>query len=237
MGKDAAQAVGEALAFYDRGVQKAAAEALGIIGPGAEGHAKKLVEILQESCQIDSLKELAETVVQALASIGSGAAPAVVPLLENRNPDIRAAALNIFGKIGPAAAPQAGDVASCLKDEKPTIRRLSAEVLGAIGEGAAQHAAKHLAGERDERIAAAEALGHIGEAAMPYAVQYMKTSRHAGTRASAAAALGNIGKAAISQASELKVRLKDANPDMRRASLEALTKMGVWIDEENLTRV
>lgn len=234
IGKAAVDYAGEYLDYPDRQVQRAAAEALGLIGPASVNCAFKLCQLLKEVVQLEALKEFKEVLIDALGRIGNAAGSHIKVLLKDKERAVREAGMKAFGKMNKEeATPNAADVAACLKDPSPIVRRLTAEVLGMIGSSAAPHAAKYLNDEeRDARQAAADAMGKIGPGAAPYALKYMKNSRHAGTRASAAEALGNIGEAAAGYSSELKDRLKDPNPQMRRASLEALTKMGVDIPAE-----
>jgi HEAT repeat protein len=74
------------------------------------------------------------TIPGALACIGPAAVPALLPLLEDAEPDTRLAALDALGRMGLAAASAETEVVACLKDEK--IARNAVDALSRIGVGA-----------------------------------------------------------------------------------------------------
>ncbi|CAE8661061.1 unnamed protein product [Polarella glacialis] len=101
------------------------------------------------------------------------AAPAAV-LLEDREEEVRFAAVRTLGGLGAQAAPHAAAVAALLADAAEPVRRAAAEALAQLGSvfgaGAVPVAADLLRHPlQSVRRAAAWTLEHLGEAAAPYA--------------------------------------------------------------------
>ncbi len=174
-----------------------AAEALGEIGPDADGAVSALISSLK-----DPELEVRESVASALGKIGE-AAEAAVPRLSERLRDeqeaVRAAAACALGRIGPVAAVAIPDLIEMLKDEKESV---VSSAIGALGR-----------------------IGPVAESAVPALVEAMKDEQLE-IREAAAEALGRIGSSAAETTPALLDTLKDDVESVRRAAVEALQKMG-----------
>ena len=80
--------------------------------------------------------DLVETVERALGRIGPRAVPAILPLLNDPNPQTRIAAAKVIGRIGPPAAEAVPALTQMLDDEDEDVRRAAAFALGEIGPAA-----------------------------------------------------------------------------------------------------
>ena len=80
--------------------------------------------------------DLVETVERALGRIGPRAVPAILPLLNDPNPQTRIAAAKVIGRIGPPAADAVPALTQLLEDEDEDVQRAAAFALGEIGPAA-----------------------------------------------------------------------------------------------------
>ena len=102
-------------------VRKAAAEALGMMGPEAAPHAAQVAVLLK-----DTDEWVREAAGKALRNMGPEAAPfapQVAALLKDGNGDVRGWAADTLGKMGPEAAPYAAEVAALLKPKPNPFNR------------------------------------------------------------------------------------------------------------------
>ncbi len=177
-------------------VRRAAADALGQIGPEAKAAVPHLVELLK-----DSDTDVRRAAAGALGQIGPAAKDAVphlVDLLKDPVEDVRRAAAYALGQIGAEAKAAVPHLVELLKDPNCNVRRAAAYALGQIG---------------------AEAKD-----AVPHLIDLLKDS-DTDVRRAAAGALGQIGPAAKAAVPHLIARLKDPDGDVGRAAADALKEI------------
>ncbi len=221
----------------DPQVRRAAAEALGGLGPAAAPALDRLLELTRDADE-DVRREAAE----ALRGLGPAAAPALDRLLEltrDADEDVRWLAARALGGLGAAAAPALDRLLELTRDEVRWVREAAAKALGGLGPAAAPALDRLLELTRDAnpsvRWSAAEALGGLGPAAAPALDRLMDLTRDAddwGVRRSAAKALGGLGPAAAPALDRLLDLTRDADRSVRSAAAEALNRImarGVWI--------
>lgn len=154
------------------------------------------------------------------------AAPALVAALGDADANVRAAAAEALGAIGPAASEGYSGLVAHLKHGVPVIR-----ALAKFGSDARQAEAELIArlGDPDPAIRwnAARALGkiHAGPAGIEALVRAC-TDKVPEVREHAAEALGDIGPPAASAVPALTGLLSDENFKVRRDSARSLGKIG-----------
>jgi HEAT repeat protein len=160
------------------------------------------------------------------------AVPALTELLSDKGADIRIAAAEAFGQIGPLAEPAEPALIRALKDDDKFVRRKAARILGAIGSRVEETVPALIEALRDEdvfvRRRAAEALGRIGPAAVTAVPALIEALRDESEicREKAAVALGQIGRATEGVVPALIAALEDQNPDVRWQAAVALGNIG-----------
>jgi hypothetical protein len=146
-------------------MRKAAAEALGEVGPEEEGVVPALAQALG-----DEDEDVRWAAAEALEAIGPQAAEAVPALMqaledEDNSVTVRRAAAQALGAIGPQAVEAVPALARALGDESSTLSEDAAEALGRIGPGAVEAIPALILALENEvefvRTAAAEALKAI----------------------------------------------------------------------------
>lgn len=170
---------------------------------------------------IDALKDkhshVRSAAEAALVQIGI---PSVQPLVGalKKSPELRPLIKDTLVRIGPGAAATIG---AALYDKDLAVRETVASVLGKIGDRTAveQLVAAVKLGDFGAKEAAAAGLVRIGKPAVTPLIGLLKDSNQR-VRDTAAAALVRIGSSAIEP---LIGTLQD--PEVREASLEALTKI------------
>lgn len=206
---------------------------------------------------IQELREMAEynlyddRVDQKWYSMGASAVPKLLPLLQEKDPQVQAYAAYILGEIGEPAHSAAPHLMSLLKDpENNRAQAQAAKTLGKMGKAAqpaidmmikdyqspdnavsfnAAHVLGLMAPATQSSIStlldigASGALSAIGEPAIPDLLKALKNPKH---RSTAFNALKLMGKTAKSTAPEILPYLKDANPQVRVAAASALASMG-----------
>ena len=142
-------------------VRKAAANALGNIGPAAKEAVPALIAALKNSNLI-----IQNSAKKALGKIGLEAVPALIAALKDSYWHVREAAADALGNIGPAAKDAVPALIAALKDSNKFVRRATAYALGGIGPVAKEAVPALIVALKDSawrvRKAAAEALGNIG---------------------------------------------------------------------------
>lgn len=134
--------------------------------------------------------------IHLLGQVGSAAVQEIINAMENGEPNVRATAAGILGKIKDAqTVPYL--ILAMKKDEKFEVRKAAAESLGQIGDVQAVPdlilVLKDYSSYSDMRRIAAIALGQIGDVqAVPDLIQMLK-GKDVGECAAAAEALGQIG--------------------------------------------
>ncbi|HET6884208.1 MAG TPA: HEAT repeat domain-containing protein [Pirellulales bacterium] len=74
-----------------------------------------------------------DTAADALARIGEAAVPALIDILHDDDPSIRAQAARALARMGPKAAPAVSELIVVLNDPDSEVRRGAARALGQIG--------------------------------------------------------------------------------------------------------
>ncbi len=99
---------------------------------------------------------------QALIDIGSSAAPGLAALMESANPDVRAVAAELLGRVGTVEHGRA--LVAHLTDDAPQVRVATVRALGRLGGRAAAAAVPALLDDEKDyvRAAAATAVGVTG---------------------------------------------------------------------------
>ena len=183
---------------YDK-VRAMAASALGKM----KSRPLEDITVIFDSMDMDpTLEKRIQADDEMLAKAAQAAIPDLMPMLEDENYSIRAAAVHALGTLGGAVAVPA--LTAALKDRHDKVREAAATALGEIG-----HPAK----------AAVPALIHILKKG-PYEAQ--------GVRVSAVQGLGGIGTPAA--ASGLIEALNDQSSFIRRMVIVALASIGEPVD-------
>ena len=158
----AVQVLTKALTDNAEEVRSRAAEALGRLGPEAEGAVPALALALQ-----DADPHTRARVAQALACMAprvKAAVPALSRALSDDDAYVRWAAADALGGAGPDAAPAVPYLAKALKHEDSKTRWMAAQALGQIGEASLEAVPALIEALGDHQCAddAARALGRIG---------------------------------------------------------------------------
>src|SRR5262249_17893148 len=134
-------------------VRRAAAEALGLIGPHALAAVPALLRAL-EGPDADRY-----VVSEALARVGPGALPRLLDSLADANPDVRSGAAQARGGGGRGPHPAVPRLVATLRARAPDVRYWAAEALGQVGRAAEPALRAALAdAEAGIRVLAAMAL-------------------------------------------------------------------------------
>ncbi len=179
-----------------------------------------------EDPAVPALREgtLAERVEAARSLLDPGSARALVPLLSDPDPELRAAAAESLGRLG--ARDLGGELLALLEGAPPETAAAAAEALGRVGavESLPRLLALVRAGFPPERAgAAAVALGHLREADGVWALAAALRHDSPLVRRQAAWALGEIGRAEA--APFLAPLLSDADPAARASAAAAMGKI------------
>ncbi len=140
IGPEARAAIPEliaALSGPDSRVRCEAAQALGLIGPEARAAIPELRRLVTRG----TVADVSERTAEALGRLGSVAIPALVEMLHDGDPEIRAKALEIFGRMDAKTAVPIAEIVRCLRDRDADVRRAAAVALGTAGRRAGAAAA------------------------------------------------------------------------------------------------
>ena len=186
--RPATAALAKALSDPEAPVRKAAAAALGEIGPEAiaallkalrtesvwaEGlAAKALVKASDAADLTAAVLDAAEgsamvrdDALAVLTTMGPAAAPAVTKLLASDDRRVRWWALDVLMAYGPGAKPAVAELIRLLKEDNPWFRAKAAQTLGGIGvrDERVIAALRKAAEDKDEKVAKAakDALGAL----------------------------------------------------------------------------
>jgi len=184
--------------------RRAALEALGRIGPGAEDAIPALARAMPEA-----------GAPEALASIGPVAVPALIESLRSSDRATREAAMRALARIGPAARDAVPLVAGLLPDPQ------AMETLGAIG------GFEPLIGELKARpdVRLVGPLVRVGEPAVPSLTALLHDDDPR-VRRLATQTLGAIRAKAAAAVPELIRSLDDPDRSMRQRAMRSLGDIG-----------
>jgi len=226
IGVEAVPALEKAVRQQDPGVRKAAATALGVIGPDASSAIPTLVSVFDDK---DADEQLRVVCTRALGRIGVEAVPALGMVVRHQDSGARVAAARALRSIGPEAATAIPSLVRVMQDESEEmrLREACAYALGRIGSEALpalEQAVRDL--DSDVRAAAATAL-RDGEAisALPVLAEILTDRKEEPTlRSCCARRLGRMGPRAISG---LMPALGDTDPIVVGGVCQALRGIGV----------
>ncbi len=218
-----------------KGVQQAAIETLGSIGPAAKEAVSELGKKLE-----DGDTYLAAASANALRSIGPASAPATPALakaLDSNDQNLSSAAAKAIAAIGPEAVGAVDALVRHLDDAKtrPDERRVLLAAVSAIGPlaKAAIPAVTKLLADKDAsaRVLAIETLGNIGpgNAEVIKALTGKLADNSQTVQTTALRVLGEMGPAAKSAVDSLKPLLSRSTP-IKVWAAAALTAIGVEAD-------
>eukprot|EP00746_Dinoflagellata_sp_MGD_P027296 gnl/MRDRNA2_/MRDRNA2_164396_c0_seq1.p1 gnl/MRDRNA2_/MRDRNA2_164396_c0~~gnl/MRDRNA2_/MRDRNA2_164396_c0_seq1.p1 ORF type:complete len:358 (-),score=85.87 gnl/MRDRNA2_/MRDRNA2_164396_c0_seq1:114-1187(-) len=123
---DYATEIAELLQSSNQKVRACAVKVFASMGASAAPHVTKLVALLRNAKVLTR-----ECIPQAISHIGVPAIPHVAKLLSDQDPKVRSHAVQILGRIGPAAAHHAPDLEQLLQDPEEEVK-ISA-VQGLVG--------------------------------------------------------------------------------------------------------
>jgi HEAT repeat protein len=189
-----------ALADGDREVREHAATALGAVGTAACAAVPRLIKLLQT----DSWPGPRQRAASALGRIGEAGSVvlALTGALGDPDTNVRVAAAEALGLLGPAAAEAAPELLIAVKDRRvgcEGVRQYAGFALGRIG------------------LATPDVLRALSDALR---------DPHRDPRRFAARALGDLGSRAETEAGALMAALGDEELVIRQDAIEALGKIG-----------
>ncbi|HEY6010446.1 MAG TPA: HEAT repeat domain-containing protein, partial [Nitrospirota bacterium] len=201
----------ETLITSDGELQKAAIVLLG--WTGRESSIRKLLDLLKE-------EELEDTVAQSLKFLDRGAADFLLPYLSRDNALVRRTVARVLGDIGYEGAE--GSLLPLLEDENGHVRKTAAETLGRMKSVRSVPRLLGLLEDEYEDVqeSAIRALAAIGDESMLDGLIQRFSSRDAFMRRNIALLLGKFTTKKAVEA--LAFALKDEEPDVRKAVVEAL---------------
>jgi HEAT repeat protein len=125
-------ALAAALRDPDAEVRGEAVAALEEIGPSAKSAVPALIAALDDA---DEQLPTHLGAVCALAAVGAAAEPALKKALADKDPRLRAGAVNVLGRLFAKDPSSAADLVGALKDADPFVRRTAVGAMrGAVGE-------------------------------------------------------------------------------------------------------
>jgi HEAT repeat protein len=172
--------------------------ALAALGP--LGCAEKKAPPPDPQALVEQLKSTDEAVSGkaslALLQLGEPSVAALVPLLQDPDPRLRALAATTLWGLGPHAAPAVAALTAALADPEARVRGTAAMALEGIGPGAASAVPALTIAVRDPdaqvKQRAIKALGAIGPAAASAMPELLKAARIEDTRPPAEEAIRRI---------------------------------------------
>ncbi len=233
----AAAALLPLVASDDAALVRAAATALGAIGPvGDDDTIDDCIDALGRAATKAADPDTRAALLVALADYGpaaESAVPTVARILRSKSAIEREAAAAALAAIGPESRQATGELARLLGDSAALVRAAAAAALSAIGpdaRDATQALAKVLTdGDTMVRGAAARALAAIGPdaaGATGALVAALGQEKDADVRLGIIDACGEIGPRALPAAPELVKSLGAADAETREAAAAALGELG-----------
>jgi HEAT repeat protein len=216
---DRVQAVVPRLTDADPRVRAAAAEALARSSP------ESALQVLSRELGREAV---APEVVRAAGVLGEAVCLALLPLLRDRDPAVRAAAADALGRCDDAQVP--GGLEAVLEDEDdPAVRRAVLRSLSRVAGAAAVPALARALDEPDPEtcVVALEALGTTGA---PDALEHLHSALD-GPPAEVLAAIQSLGELGRTEARPLIERfLTSPDLDRRRTAARAALAFPVAFD-------
>jgi HEAT repeat protein len=187
--------------FEDEGASTAlrgrAAKALGTIGHAAQSSVPALARALSAPDQ--ALRDSAAGALVQMGSAACVASEAVANLAKLSMPGPPANARGVLRSNPYLAGCASGSLGSMLEDPSPQLRKSAVEILSTAGEGA---------------WPAVPGLAGLLERGTDPPIPILT-------------AIGRIGPGSLAASPQLAARLEDPDPEVRRAIVEAVDKMGV----------
>jgi HEAT repeat protein len=212
----------------------AIAEALRVIGTNGHAAVPALGELLNDGNLL-----LSVTASRALAQMGPEAAGPLMEALDHPDFNIRAAACDGLGQLGPAGAPAAPRLARILRSEVGPITSSAALALSRIGKASVPVLVPLLQDTNwTVRRQAAYALAYAGPAAKSAQPALLEAARdpHPQVRATIIDALGRIDPFSKESLHAADTALDDPDSKTRGAALQALRYQTRFV-RENSDRV
>lgn len=173
---------------------------------------------LRSSRQVERLEGTA--CLSALARDNKEARRALIRLLKDRDPEVRAGAASEFTILGPAAEDAVPALIEALADEDGSVVEWATKGLGQIGPAAVPALEAALP---THHAAAARALGAIGPPALPALIRAIENPK---LRGPATAGIEVMGPQAAPALPALVEGLKDPTRGMRYRVLSAMRTLG-----------
>ncbi len=237
MGDAASESVSklcECLRDKDTLVRRDAAGALGALGKAAEKAGRPLIELVKAEPDTVVKKTALETLAHIAGPEQASYAKDLVPLLEDRDPEVRLPAALVLARIGGEESANALPVLRiALKNEDPHIQELATAALATLGplaKPAIHDLADTLTDAKNSVVVrrnAALALSHVGAEAKPVVpalVKALQPSQPLAVRQFAAEALAQMKYPANEEGvlAIVEAIRKDSDPLVRQKCVWAL---------------
>ena len=177
--------------------------------------------------------ECANTIGDALRSIGPEVIPALITALRDTNQSVRENAAGVLGTMYRGASPAVPALIAALGDTNCVVRSQAAEALGHIGPPAASAVPTLLATLRDPkpevRASAASVIGNIVPPTEPVVSALIATlkDRKPDVRSIVVRSLGKVVPPTEATVAAVVASLSDGNYSVRKAAMGAVEEM-LW---------
>ncbi len=174
-----------------------------------------------------------EAAREGAARLGRDAAPGLARCLSSEDPDLRAAAADLLGRLGAAAETVIPQLRDALRDQEPRVRMAAALALAASGAKDEDTIRALLDSARGKNYyvarSVAESLVRIGATSVPLITVALSDADPL-VRFAGAMAAGDLRSAARDAIPALGALLADPDPTVRYAAVGAIEKMGAAIE-------
>ena len=219
--------------------RRAAAFALGQIGSANPETLSIILPALgrairQDASPVVRQQATAAIGLQKAADAASAARDLAEALRSERDTAVRRELAGVLGRLGRAAKPAVGPLATALADQDARVRATAADALGRIGPDAASAAPELLKlfkdAEKPVRLAAVFAVGRVGPedvgGAAKALVGVVSGEKDADLRREAISSLGFVGDRSPETVRAVASLLGDPSPDFRLLATATLAKFG-----------